>query len=229
MKSVTAFTNPGAGRDKISPPPVNEPKPDISAESEAITIQDQVQQLHDELPQSTEHPQLQNGTAEAVSIEQEYQDAVQAAVAEKETQAETLENRLESLIDKQESALQQLLSRQPGILSLPGQKARWQDQVQQQQALVSRLHHRLDTVKEIHDGMGLHATRIHELATAKVRHEKPELAEGWDDMRAAQRAHENLMRRQEQERKEKIRREQAPALNNTQSKVNSLRLSRSAD
>ena len=34
------------------------------------------------------------------------------------------------------------------------------------------------TVKEIHDGMGLHGPRIHELATGdKVRHDKPELAE----------------------------------------------------
>ncbi len=36
------------------------------------------------------------------NIEQEYKDAVEAAVADKETQAENLENRLESLIDKKQ-------------------------------------------------------------------------------------------------------------------------------
>ncbi|WP_407214845.1 IncP plasmid survival protein KfrC family protein [Enterobacter kobei] len=105
-----------------------------------------------------------------------------------------------------------MMSRQPGFLALPGQKAKWQSQVQQQQSVLSRLQNRLETVKEIHDGMGLHGPRIHELATAKVRHDKPELAEGWDEMRAAQRAHENLMRKQAKEQKEKLQREQAPSL-----------------
>lgn len=65
-------------------------------------------------------------------------------------------------------------------------------------------------------------TPIHELATAKVRHDKPELAEGWDEMRAAQRAHENLMRKQAKEQKEKLQREQTPSL----SKGNGLSLTR---
>ena len=229
MKSVTPFTNPGAGRDTPLSRPHSGLKPDVTAESEAANIQGQVQLLHDEHQTFEDNPLIQNGNIDAPNIEQEYKDAVEAAVTVKETQAENLENRLESLIDKQETVLQQLMSRQPGILSLPGQKAKWQSQVQQQQTLVSRLQSRLETVKEIHGGMGLHGPRIEELATAKVRHDKPELAEGWDEMREAHRAHENLKRRQEKERKEKQKMEQAPTVKNAQGKGNSLSLSRSID
>ena len=223
MKPTTTFKNPGAVRDTSSPHQQLDITPDLLAESEAVNIQEQVQQLHDEQQQLINDPShLQDSQTDAGNIEQEYKDAVEAAVADKETQAENLENRLESLIDKQEAVLQQMMSRQPGFLALPGQKAKWKSQVQQQQSLLSRLQNRLETVKEIHDGMGLHGPRIHELATAKVRHDKPELAEGWDEMRAAQRAHENLMRKQAKEQKEKLQREQAPSL----SKGNGLSLTR---
>ncbi|XIY54503.1 IncP plasmid survival protein KfrC family protein (plasmid) [Escherichia coli] len=124
--------------------------------------------MHDEQQQLINDPShLQDSQTDAGNIEQEYKDAVEAAVADKETQAENLENRLESLIDKQEAVLQQMMSRQPGFLALPGKKAKWQSQVQQQQSLLSRLQNRLETVKEIHDGMGLHGPRLHELATVK--------------------------------------------------------------
>ncbi|HFW1439094.1 TPA: IncP plasmid survival protein KfrC family protein [Salmonella enterica subsp. enterica serovar Typhimurium] len=221
MKPVTPFQNPGQGRDTQAPRVQPDIKTDHTTDSDAANIQEQVQQLHDEQQQlADEHPQLQENNTDNVA--QEYQDAVDAAIAEKETQAENLENRLESMIDKQETVLQQMMSKQPGFLSLPGQKAKWQSQVQQQQALLSRLQNRLETVKEIHDGMGLHGPKIHELATAKVRHDKPELAEGWDDMRAAHRAHENLMRKQAREQKEKLQRELSPSL----SKGNGLSLTR---
>ncbi|EIR2562972.1 TPA: IncP plasmid survival protein KfrC family protein [Escherichia coli] len=211
MKLTTPFNNPGVVWDTSLHRLQSDIKPDLLAESEAVNILEQVQQLNDEQLQLINDP-----------IEQEYKDAVEAAVVEKETQAENLENRLESLIDKQEAILQQMMSRQPGFLALPGQKVKWQVQVQQQQSLLSRLQNRLETVKDIHEGMGLHGPRIHELATAKVRHDKPELAEGWDEMRAAQRAHENLMRKQAKKQKEKLQREQIPSL----SKGNSLRLTR---
>ncbi|ECH9341639.1 traN-like protein [Salmonella enterica subsp. diarizonae] len=212
MKPTTTFKNPGAVRDTSPPRQQSDIKPDLLAESEAVNIQEQVQQLHDEQQLINDPSHLQDSQTDAGNIGQEYKDAVEAAVAEKETQAENLENRLESLIGKQEAILQQMMSRQPGFLALPGQKTKWQSQVQQQQSLLSRLQNRLEAVKEIHGGMGLHGPRIHELATAKVRYEKPDLAEGWDEMRAAHRAHENLMRRQAKEQKEKLQKEQAPSL-----------------
>ena len=52
------------------------------------------------------------------------------------------------------------------------------------------LHHRLDAVREIKDGMGLHSPKVEELATRKMRAENPELASDWDAMRLAVRQHE---------------------------------------
>ena len=50
--------------------------------------------------------------------------------------------------------------------------------------------------------MGIHAPKVEELATRKMRAERPELASDWDAMREAQRRHQALMRKQEQERKQ---------------------------
>jgi DNA repair exonuclease SbcCD ATPase subunit len=227
MKSINPFQNPGPVRDTLTPPFTPDVKTDFAADSDAADIQEQVQQLHDEQHHiiASDNSQLQDNATEVGNIEQEYKDAVDAAIADKEAQAEMLENRLESVIGKQESVLQQMMSRQPGLLTLPRQKTKWQSQVQQQQTLLSRLQNRLETVKEIHDGMGLHGPRIHELAIAKVRHDKPELAEGWDEMRAALRGHENLMRQQAKAQKEKLRKEQAPSMG----KSHNLSLTRSMD
>ncbi|EIH0495612.1 traN-like protein, partial [Escherichia coli] len=93
MKPTTPFKNPGAVRD-TSPPPRQQPDitPDLLAESEAVNIQEQVQQLYDEQQQLINDPyHLQDSQTDAGNIEQEYNDAVEAAVADKETQAENLE------------------------------------------------------------------------------------------------------------------------------------------
>lgn len=76
-----------------------------------------------------------------------------------------------------------MMSRQPGFLCLGRKSANGSPQVQQQQSVAEPSANRLETVKEIHDGMGPYGPRINELATAKVRHKEPELAEGWDEMR----------------------------------------------
>ena len=66
------------------------------------------------------------------------------------------------------------------------------------------LHVRLEAVREIKEGMGLHSPKIEELATRKMRAENPELAADWDAMREAARRHQALMRREEQKRKESL-------------------------
>ncbi|MDP5168565.1 IncP plasmid survival protein KfrC family protein [Pseudomonas syringae] len=162
-----------------------------AALSEAETAQDEQQAL------------LENSSVEAL-----YSAALAIYVDAKHEQAERIEDRLEGLLDQQENRLHQLESKQPGLLSLPSTKAQWQSQVQQQQALVQKLHGRLDGVREVKDGMGLHGPRIEDLATRKLRQSEPELAENWDQLRAAQRAHETLMRKIEQEKRLKQRREQ---------------------
>jgi len=142
----------------------------------------------------------------------QYGAALAAQVEAKQDQVERIEDRLENVIEQQETKLHQIEARRPGFLALPSTKASWEAQVQQQQALLQRLHGRLDGVREIKDGMGLHGPRIEELAAKKLRQAEPELAEGWDEMRAAQRAHEALMRKKDQEKRAKIERERAPSI-----------------
>ncbi|WP_322075512.1 IncP plasmid survival protein KfrC family protein [Burkholderia cenocepacia] len=167
-----------------------------------------VQQQADSLMDRVEEVQAEQQVAlESSPLASEYSAALAAQIEAKHDQAERIEDRLENMIEQQEARLMQIEAKQPGILALPGQRARWQNQVQQQQTLLQRLHTRLENVREIKDGMGVHAPRIEELATRKLRQERPELAEEWDEMREAQRRHQALMRKKEQDRRERLARE----------------------
>jgi len=141
-------------------------------------------------------------------LESQYSAAFAAQVEAKHDQAERVEDRLENLIELQASRLQQAQSSQPGILALPGARAKWQQKMQQQQSTMQRLQGRLETVREIKEGMGIHGPRIEELATRKLRAQEPELAKDWDDLREAQRQRQALLRKQEQEKKQVLEREQ---------------------
>lgn len=144
----------------------------------------------------------QQAALEAAPLDQTYQEALALYVQAKHDQVERIEDRLENLIDRQQARLQQTQANQPGLLSLPGAKRAWQNQQMQQQARLQSLHVRLEAVREIKEGMGLHSPKVEELATRKMRAEKPELAADWDAMREAARRHQALQRREEQERKQ---------------------------
>jgi hypothetical protein len=88
------------------------------------------------------------------------------------------------------------------MLALPGTRAKWQQQMQQQQGAMQRLQARLENVREIKEEMGVHGPRIEELATRKLRAQEPELAGEWDDMQEARRRHHALRRKQGQEKKQ---------------------------
>lgn len=183
--------------------------------SEADALQQQAEDAHGE----------QQALLEASPLESQYAAALEAQVEAKHDQVERIEVRLEGVIEQQEAKLHQIEAKQPGILSMPSTRANWQCQIQQQQALLQRLHGRLEGVREIKDGMGLHGPRVEELAARKLRHAEPELAEGWDEMRAAQRAHEALMRKKDQEKRIKVEREQSATVGRGQTQ--SLNLNRS--
>lgn len=169
-----------------------------------------VQQQADGLLERAEEAQAEQQAAlETSPLASEYSAALAAQIEAKQDQAARIEDRLEGQIEQQESRLMQIEAKQPGLLALPGQRTRWQSQVQQQQALLQRLHTRLENVREIKEGMGVHAPRIEELATRKLRAEQPELAEEWDEMREAARRHQALMRKKEQERRQQLARERA--------------------
>lgn len=150
----------------------------------------------------------QTALMEGTPLDSQYGAALAAQVEAKHDQAERIEDRIESLIEQQASRMQQAQSNQPGFLSLPSARAKWQQQVAQQQSVMQRLQGRLEVVREIKDGMGIHGTRIEELATRKVRAQEPELVAGWEEMQRARREHEALQKKQEQEKRQKLEREQ---------------------
>lgn len=146
--------------------------------------------------------QEQQALLEGAPLEQTYQEALALYAQAKHAQVEQIEDRIENLIDRQQARLQHTQANTPGLLSMPSAKRAWQARQTQQQARLRNLHNRLETVREIKEGMGIHAPKIEELATRKMRAENPELASDWDAMREAARRHQALMRKQERERKQ---------------------------
>jgi len=141
----------------------------------------------------------QTAMLETSPLESLYSAAFAALVEAKHDQAERIEDMLEDLISQQTSRLQQTQAGQPGLFSRLGTQAR-KNQVQQKR-IVQRLQDRLEVVREIKDGMGVHGPRIEELATRKLRAQEPGLTREWEDMCEARRLYQALLRRQEQDKK----------------------------
>ncbi|MDD5706561.1 MAG: hypothetical protein PHR35_11595 [Kiritimatiellae bacterium] len=136
----------------------------------------------------------QTATVEVSPLESQYKAALDVQVEAKHEQVERIEDKLEDLIERQASRLQTVQGQQPGLLALPGVRARWQQQLVLEQSTMQRLHGRLETVREIAEGMGEHGPRIEELAARKLRAHEPGLASEWDEMMEARRQHEALLR-----------------------------------
>lgn len=161
--------------------------------------------------------QAQDVQAEQVALfdtplESQYSAAFAAQVEAKHDQAERIEDKIENLIELQASSLQLAQSRQPNIFALPGARAKWQQQMQQQKSTMQHLQDRLESVREIKEGMGIYGSRIDELATRKLRAQEPKLASEWSDIREAQRQFQALQRKKEQDKKRALEREQRDTL-----------------
>lgn len=148
--------------------------------------------------QALEREQL--ALLEVAPVEQTYQAALAGFVQAKHNQVERIEGRLESLIEQQQARLQLTFATQPGMLSRGSTKAAWQSQQMQQQARLQTLNGRLEAVREIKDSMGIHAPRVEELATRKLRAKEPGLANDFDEMQEAQRRHQAMLRKQQQDK-----------------------------
>lgn len=145
----------------------------------------------------------QQAILEGASLDQSYSETLAMHIQAKHDQVESIEGRLENLIDRQQARIQQSQASRPGFLAMPGARNQWQASQSKQQARLHSLHARLDSVKEIKEGMGLHSPRIEELATRKMRADNPELASDWDAMQEAQRRHQVMQKQQELEKKHK--------------------------
>ena len=153
------------------------------------------------LERARENQAEQAALAENSPLASDYSAALAVQLEAKHDQAGRIEDRLETLIASQTLRIQQTEDHKPGRLSLPSAKANWQQQVLRQQATLNRLLERLEEVREIRDGMGVHGPKLEELATRKLRAKEPELVADWDDMQEAQRAHQALQRKKDQERR----------------------------
>ena len=187
------------GKDKL--PPVEAPSVRNPGRPEANV--DEVSELlfNEALRSETE----QTALFEASPLEVQYAATFEAFVQAKHDQVDRIEDKLESLIDRQNVKLQAARTQEPGILSRPGVRTKWQQQIQKQLRVIQRLQHRLENVQEIRDGMGIYSPKIEELATRKLRTQEAELAAEFDDMREAQRLHQVLQR--EKERKKHLSQE----------------------
>lgn len=163
------------------------------AEAQADSLLEQARTLQSE----------QAGLPESGQLEASYSGALAMQIEAKHGQAERIEDKLESLIEQQAARLQQSRSQQPGLIALPGTRARWQQQLQQQQSTMQCLQGRLEAVREIKDGMGVHGPRIEELAARKLRHESPALAAEWDELQEAERLNQAHQRRVQKEKEQR--------------------------
>lgn len=150
----------------------------------------------------------QTALLEASPVALQYSAALAAQVEAKHEQVERIEDKLELLVQQQSAAIQRIQSARPGVFSLPATRARWQQQVQGQEAIMQRLHGRLELVREIREGMGPHGARIEELAARKIRAQEPQLVDDWHEALQVQRRHEALLRNQEKEKRQALERTQ---------------------
>lgn len=156
----------------------------------------------DELVETAQEAEReQQALLETAPVEQSFQDALIVYVEEKHEQVDRIEDKLEGLIERQQSRLMQTQSTKPGLFALSGTRRAWREQQIQQQARLQTMQARLETVREIRDGMGLHSPKIEELAERKLRMHEPEIANELDSVLEAGRRHQAVTRQLQNEKK----------------------------
>ena len=173
------------------------------AAQQAISTSFDAEAQADSLVERANAEQAEQATLlDTPSIESQYATALAAQVESKHDQVERIEDRLENLIEQQSSRLQQARSQQPGLIALPSTKSKWQQQIQQQQSTMQRLQGRLEIVREIKDGMGVHGPRIEEVAARRLRHQERGLTSEWDEHQEELRRTVALQRKKEMEQRQ---------------------------
>lgn len=187
----------------MTPSPFTSPPAPVFAGDSAAEAEGQGGDL---LNRARELEAEQAALLDMAAVEARYAAALAVQVEAKREQAERIEDRLEGLIERQEARLQETQANRPGLLALPGTRARWERQRQSQEAALHRLHGRLDGVREIREGMGRHGPKLEELARRKLQAQEPELAGEWTAFQEARRQHQALMRKRRQEERDRERR-----------------------
>ena len=115
------------------------------------------------------------------SVGSRYQGALQTYLQANAERIERIEDRLETLIENQQSALGELEAQRPGFFSSTATKAQWAADMEASQDRLQILRGRLSGLEEIKEQSA-------ELAEDKMREREPELAREWDAVRRAERS-----------------------------------------
>ena len=140
-------------------------------------------------------------------VEKLYLAQLENHVQAKYTQVERIEDKLELLIEQEQSRLQQTKLNRPGFFSKPGSKGIWEQKQMQQQTRLQVLMHRLEEVREISDRTSLKGSKINSLAENKLRKTQPDLAKVYDEVREKQRLFIVKQRKKEAEKNKKLKKQ----------------------
>ena len=136
--------------------------------------------------ESTEREIEAIGVEEAATIDGRWSEALDTAIEAKEQQADRLVDRLETMLEVQETRVSQALGRQPGVIALPGQRARAQRQIADAQLSLTTITARLERVREIRDEPNPNNPRsVPGLAREALERTQPALASEWEATRIA--------------------------------------------
>lgn len=154
-------------------------------------------------------------------IENQYTDSLSSIINEKNEQVKRLETKLSKLITETNSQIGRLQSTKPGIFSLPGKKKEWDNKINQQKHIVTVATQRLELVHEIRDDMGLHSSKIEDMAKKKLYFRDPHLVKKYRGVVQ----NENEKRIAESNKKEEKKRQQEQSNKAVKSLTKSLSLS----
>ncbi|MFC1098385.1 IncP plasmid survival protein KfrC family protein [Pasteurella multocida] len=108
-------------------------------------------------------------------IENQYTDSLNSIINEKNEQVKRLETKLSKLINDTSSQISRLQSNKPSIFALPGKKKSWESNLNKHKHIMTVATQRLEFVHEIRDDMGLHSSKIEDMAKRKLYHRDPHL------------------------------------------------------
>ena len=154
-------------------------------------------------------------------IENQYTDSLSSIINEKNEQVKRLETKLSKLITETNSQIGRLQSTKPGMFSLPGKKKEWDNKINQQKHIVTVATQRLELVHEIRDDMGLHSSKIEDMAKKKLYFRDPHLVKKY----RGEVQNENEKRIAESNKKEEKKRQQEQSNKAVKSLTQSLSLS----
>ncbi|MDG6882835.1 Protein involved in cell division [Phocoenobacter uteri] len=115
-------------------------------------------------------------------IENQYTDSLTSVINEKNEQVKRLETKLSKLVSEATSQVNRLQSNKPSFFSMPSRKNKWNNIINAQKHIINVATRRLEAVHEIRDDMGLHSSKIENMAKKKLHFRDPCLVNKYKDI-----------------------------------------------